>query len=74
MEQSYAFFSDQSNYPNWEFYLVNFQDKKYMKIAKNSYYYELCLHLFCKDWSYAESNYKILSTYKEVNNLDEWDG
>jgi hypothetical protein len=46
-----------------------------MKIAtKDSQYYDLCMHLYCNIWEYAESNYQIISTFKEVSNLNEWDG
>jgi len=57
------------------YYLVNFQEERYMKIAeKDSKYYELCTHLYCHNWEYAEIKYKILSTFKEVNRIAQIDG
>lgn len=57
------------------YYLVNFQEKRYMKIAeKGSLYYELCRRLYCSNWYYAESNYEILSKFKKVDRLEQIDG
>lgn len=57
------------------FYLVNFQEKRYMKIAeKGSQYYELCRHLYCSRWEFAETSYKILSTFRKVDRLSQIDG
>lgn len=58
-----------------EFYLVNFQEKVYMKIAeKGSIYYELCRRLYCSRWSCAESLYKVVSTFKKVDRIEQIDG
>lgn len=57
------------------YYLVNFQEKRYMKIAeKGSQYYDLCIRLYCKGWEFAEENYKILSTFRKVDRLAQIDG
>jgi hypothetical protein len=69
------FFCNRNKDSDTEFYLVNFQEKVYMKIAtKNSQFYPLCEHLYCHNWEYAESVYKVLSTCREVFNLYEIDG
>lgn len=73
--RGYEFFSDNSKAPDYEFYLVNFQEKTYIKIAtKGQQFYELCMHLYCVPWKYAECNYGVLSTCKEVFSLDELSG
>ena len=60
---------------NDEFYLVNFQEERYMKIAgKGSKYYDLCKHLYCHRWEFAENPYKIISTFEKVDNLEQIDG
>lgn len=62
----------------WEFendlfYLVNNQEKTYMKIAeKDSKYYELCNHLYCHNWSMVKD--KIIDIYKLVDSLKELNG
>jgi hypothetical protein len=57
------------------FYLVNFQEERYMKIAeKGSAYYELCRCLYCNNWEYAENPYKILSNFRKVERLEQIDG
>lgn len=58
-----------------EYYLVNFEEKRYMKIAdKGSKYYELCSNLVCKSWGMAEKSYKILSTFRKVDRLRQLSG
>ncbi|MNO10561.1 hypothetical protein D3C76_00990 [compost metagenome] len=66
------FFHDQENDV---FYLVNFQERRYMKIAeKGSQFYDLCQRLYCTNWKYAECNYKIISTFRKVERLAQIDG
>lgn len=70
--QGQVFFHD---WDNDVFYLVNFQEKRYMKISENgSQYYELCRHLYCHRWEFAEESYKILSTFRKVDRLEQIDG
>ncbi|MBE7114342.1 hypothetical protein ACTFR8_23840 [Bacillus cereus group sp. MYBK15-3] len=72
LASSQAFFWDRETD---EYYLVNFQEKRYMKIAeKGSKYYELCSHLYCNSWDMAENSYKILSTFRKVDRLRQIDG
>lgn len=72
MGDNQAFFHDRDNNI---YYLVNFQEKRYMQIAhEGSKYYELCSHLYCKNWEHAEKFYSIISTFKKVERLAQIDG
>lgn len=69
---STEFFYD---WDNKVFYLVNFREETYMKIAEEgSVHYELCTHLSYTRWEYAETSHKILSTFKKVDTLKELSG
>lgn len=71
MNNSQAFFYDKENDV---FYLVNFQERRYMKLAeKGNPFYELCYHLYCDNWEHAESRYKIISTFRLVERLAQID-
>ncbi|MNB84032.1 hypothetical protein D3C81_384620 [compost metagenome] len=54
------------------YYLVNFQEQRYIELPEK--FYELCQHLYCSNWEYAECNYKIISTFKKVERLAQIDG
>lgn len=57
------------------YYLVNFQERRYMKIAeKGSLYYPLCERLYCHRWEDAETYHKVLSTCRRVDRLEQIDG
>ena len=56
-----------------DFYIVNFQEKVYFKITKESKYYDLFIHLYCNDWDFYKE--KILSLeIKEIFNVNQLDG
>lgn len=58
------------------FYLVNFREKTYMKIAeKDSKYYELCSHVCYERWYPDQEPVKtIISSFQKVDTLDQFSG
>lgn len=67
--------SGQKFFHDWEndvFYLVNYQEEKYMKIAeKGSQYYELCRHLYMGRWEHAIEYDNVTTRFLKVNTLKE---
>lgn len=72
MDQGQKFFHD---HDNDVFYLVNFQEKRYMKIAEEgSTYYPLCRRLYCSRWDFVEKYYPEILSFKLVDRLEQIDG
>lgn len=55
-----------------DYYLVNFQEERYMKIAeKGSEYYTLLRHIYCSNWEHRE---EFIDSYKLVTRIEQIDG
>jgi len=52
-------------------YLVNFQEKVYIRINRGSIYYKLVIHLYCRDWNCRPDE---VNSFKQVFNTWEIDG
>lgn len=70
--QGQKFFYD---HDNDVFYLVNFNEERYMQIAeKGSIYYSLCRRLYCSRWDFVDKYFPEILTFKKVDRLEQIDG
>jgi hypothetical protein len=61
------------DFDNDAFYLVNYQEKRYMKIAeKGSVYYPLCMRMYCSRWREVEKD--VTTNFRKVDRLEQIDG